>query len=160
MTDHADGLPRLEEAPNERDGVLVGAHEVRVRHASREHQPVIRRDLGIGRGGVDLEGVGLVEVLEALDLTGLEGHELRRPSRTLDSLPRLGQLHLLHAVGGEELRCACHPGCSSSLLSQGALGTFQPCPENKRCVKKPPQGVCTDPSRVGTQDGGTKPLHD
>ena len=97
------GLACSKNARTKRDGVLVRAQEVGVRDAARQHEPVVVGRVGVGHGLVDLERVGLVEVVEGLDLAVLERDQLRRPAGLLDRLPRLGQLDLLDAlVGGEE----------------------------------------------------------
>jgi hypothetical protein len=48
------------------------------------------------------EGLILVEVVEALDLALLKRDELRGPPGLLHGPPGVRQLHLLHAVGGQE----------------------------------------------------------
>ena len=102
VADRRDRLGLVEERAHERDRVLVGAQEVGVGDAAGQHQAVVARGVGRRRGVVDRERVALVEVVEALDVAGLERDQLRRAAGVLDGLPRIGQLHLLHAVGGEE----------------------------------------------------------
>src|SRR5690606_7446296 len=51
---------------------------------------------------VDPEGVGLVEVVEGLYLTGLRGEQPRGEAGVLDGLPRLDQLGSLDPLGGHE----------------------------------------------------------
>ena len=109
------GLRLLEEARTKRHRVLVGAQEVGVRDAAGQHEPVVVGRVGVRDGLVDRERVGLVEVVEGLHLAVLGRDQLRRAARLLDGLPRLGQLHLLDAFGGEE----------RDLL---ALSVHQPCP--------------------------------
>jgi hypothetical protein len=46
--------------------------------------------------------VGVVEVVEALDLTVVEADELGLRAGLLERLARLDELHLLDAVGGED----------------------------------------------------------
>jgi hypothetical protein len=41
-------------------------------------------------------------VVEGLDLTGVGGEKLRGPTRVLYGVPRLEQLNLLCALGGDE----------------------------------------------------------
>ena len=96
------GFCLLEERLDKPDRVLVRAQEVRVRHAAREHEPVVVGRVGVGDRLVDGERVGLVEMVERLDLTVLDRDQLGLAARLLDGLPRLGQLHLLDAFGGEE----------------------------------------------------------
>ena len=102
VADRRHRLGLVEERAHERDGVRVGAQEVGVGDAARQHEPVVARGVGLLDGVVDRERVALVEVVEALDVAGLERDQLRRAAGLLDGLPRLGQLHLLDAVGGEE----------------------------------------------------------
>ena len=102
MADRADRLAGLEERPHERDRVVVGPQEVRIGHAARENQPVVIGRVGVLHPTVDLELVGLVEVLESLDLALIEGDEVCLGALVLHGLPRLGQLDLLHAVGSQE----------------------------------------------------------
>ena len=102
VADHADRLGLLEERLDEAHGVLVHAQEVGVGDAARQHQPVVVGRVGVGDGLVDRERVGLVEVVEGLDLAVLDRDQLGLPAGLLDGLPRLGQLHLLDALGGEE----------------------------------------------------------
>ena len=77
-------------------------HRVRVADAARDHERVVVVDARVLDGAVDLERVGLVVVVEALDLALLERDQLRRAAGLLDRLPRLRQLDLLDHVGGEE----------------------------------------------------------
>jgi hypothetical protein len=98
----ADGCDRLaggEEAADEVDGVLVQAQRVRVRHPAGQDQPGVVVDVGGVEGGVHLERVGLVEVVEGLDLAGLGRDQPGRAACLLDGLPRLGELDLLDALG-------------------------------------------------------------
>jgi hypothetical protein len=44
----------------------------------------------------------VVEVIEGLDLAGLDGEKLRLPAGFLDGLPGLGQLDLLDSVSREK----------------------------------------------------------
>ena len=85
VADHADRLGLLEERAHEADGVLVGAQEVGVRDAARAARARrSRRRRRLGDGLVDRERVGLVEVVERLDLAVLERDQLaacRRPAR-------------------------------------------------------------------------------
>ena len=68
----ATGFPLLDERAHEADRVLVGAQEVRVCHAARQHEAVVGIGVGLRHRPVDAERVALVEVVEALDLAGLE----------------------------------------------------------------------------------------
>ena len=102
VADHGDRLARLGEALHEGDGIVVGAERVGVGYAAGQHQPV-----EVGRGDladdiVHRERVRLVEVVEALHLTGVDRHELRRAAGLLHRLPGFGELDLLHTLGGEE----------------------------------------------------------
>src|SRR5215208_3552270 len=102
VADHTDRLARLEEATHETHGVLVHPQEVGVGYASRQHQPVVGGGADLGYYPVHREPVSLVEVVERLDLTRVRGDQLRRPAGIPHSIPRLGQLDLLHALGGDQ----------------------------------------------------------
>jgi hypothetical protein len=79
VADDRHRLGLLEERAHERDRVLVGAEEVGVGDAARQHQPVVVGRVGLGGRLVDRERVGLVEVVEGLPT---------RPARFTP--PRLG----------------------------------------------------------------------
>jgi hypothetical protein len=102
MADGAHRLALLEEGAHEAHGVGVGPQDVRVDDATRKDEPVVVRRVGVLHGNVHREGVGLVVMVEPLDLARLERDEVGVAARFLDRLPGLGQLHLLHAVGREE----------------------------------------------------------
>jgi hypothetical protein len=102
VADHADRLGLLEERAREGDGAFVHAQEVGVRDPTRQHQAGVVRGVGLVHGVVDGEGVGLVEVVEGLDLARLGRDQLGAAARLLDRLPGLGELHLLDALGGDE----------------------------------------------------------
>jgi hypothetical protein len=102
VADRRDRLAGLEERPHEGDRVLVVAQEVGVGDTAREHQAVVVAGGGLGHGLVDREGVTLVEVVEALDLAGLEGDQMRRAAGLLDRLAWLGIFDLLDPVGRQE----------------------------------------------------------
>src|SRR5262249_13378437 len=102
VADDADRLPRLEEAPHEGDGVLVGAHLVRVADAPGDHEPVVIVRAGLLDRAVDLERVRLVVVVEGLDLPFTERDELRLRALLLDGVPRLGELDLFDHVGRQK----------------------------------------------------------
>ena len=55
---------------------------------------------------VDRERIGLVEVVEGLHLAVVGREQLGRGAGLLDRLPRLGELHLLDALRGDEERDA------------------------------------------------------
>jgi hypothetical protein len=99
---HTHRLARIEEAMSETHGVLVHPQEVGVGDASRQYQPVVVGDADIGDDPVHRERVRLVEVVERLDLTRVRGDQLRRPAGVPYRLPRLGQLDLLHTLGGNQ----------------------------------------------------------
>ena len=119
VADRGDRLALLEEAADEGDGVLVHAQEVGVGDAARQHEAVVVGRVGVGDRAVDRERVGLVEVVEGLDLARLGGEQLGLAALALDRLPRLGQLDLLDALGGDEerdplaLKLVGHGGSSS-----------------------------------------------
>jgi hypothetical protein len=102
VADNGHRLALLEEPRDEPDGVLVGAQGVRVGHATGEHERVVLARVRFRDLTVDAERVGLVQMVEALNLSRLERDELGLPARFLDRLPRLGQLDLLYPVGREE----------------------------------------------------------
>ena len=96
------GLPLLEERGHEAHRVPVRPQDVRVDHAARQDEPVVLRRVGVLHGRVDRERVGLVVVVEPLDLAALERDQLRGAAGLLDGLPGLSQLDLLDPVRGEE----------------------------------------------------------
>ena len=96
------GFACSKNASHEAHRVLVRAQEVRVRDAAGQHEAVVVGRVGVRDRLVDPERVGLVEVVEGLDLAVFDRDQLGLAARLLDRLPRLGQLHLLHALGGEE----------------------------------------------------------
>jgi hypothetical protein len=102
VADHADRLGLLEEVTHELDGVGVGAQEVGVGDAAREHEPVVVGGVRVGDRPVDGERIGLVEVVEGLDVVIGDRDQLRRSARLLDRLPRLGELDLLDPLGRQE----------------------------------------------------------
>jgi len=102
VADRRDRLVRLGEAGREAHRALVGAQEVAVRDAARDQQAVVVAGADLVERAVDLVAVGVVEVVEALDLPRLEAHELGRRARVLERLARLGELHLLDAVRRED----------------------------------------------------------
>lgn len=89
MADGRHRIARVEQLADEADGVLVQPKRVGVPDAAREDEPVVVVGAGVLDGAVDAERVGLVVVVEALDLALLERDELRRPAGRLDRLPRL-----------------------------------------------------------------------
>ena len=72
VADHGSRLVRLEERAHEAHRVVVRAQEVRVRNAARQNQAVVVALAGLLDRLVHLERVGLVQVLEALDLAAVE----------------------------------------------------------------------------------------
>src|SRR5829696_8385104 len=72
VADRGHRLLRLEEGAHEPNGVVVGAQEVGAGHAAGKHEGVVVGLAGVGDLLVDLKGVGLVEVLERLDLAAVE----------------------------------------------------------------------------------------
>ena len=107
VADRRDRLAGLEERPRELDRLGDGPQDVGVGDAAGQNEGVVVVGVGVVDGRVDVEGVGLVEVVERLD---------RRPPRgaiscglsagLLDRLPRLGQLNLLDALVGDQERDA------------------------------------------------------
>ena len=102
MADHCDRLALFEELADEVHGVLIRAQRVGVADPAGLHEAVVVRCVHFLDRLVDLEGVGLVVVVEALDLAGLQRHELRLSAGFLHGLPRLRQLDLFDHVGREE----------------------------------------------------------
>jgi hypothetical protein len=102
VADGRDRLAAVEERADEPDGVGIAAHEVRVGHPARDHQPVVVVGAGLRHGHVDRERVALVEVVEALDLPGLQRHQVHLRAGLFDRLAWFGVFDLLDAVGGEE----------------------------------------------------------
>ena len=89
-------------SPEKGHRVLVEAHRVRIADPARDHECVVLLRADIGDLAVDVEGVGLVVVVEALDLALLERDELRLATGLFDRLPRLGELDLLDHVRREK----------------------------------------------------------
>jgi hypothetical protein len=87
---------------HERDGVLVGAQRVGVRDPARQHERVEVLGGDVGDGLVDLLGVGLVEVVEHLDLARPGTDEDGLVAGVREGLPRLGELDLLDPLMGDE----------------------------------------------------------
>ena len=91
------------------DGVLVGAQEVRVGDAARAARA--RRSRRPSASATVLSTVNVSPLsrwLKAWTSPSSTRDQLRRAAGLLDRLPRLGQLHLLDALGGEERdRLAC-----------------------------------------------------
>jgi hypothetical protein len=104
VADDADRLGLLEERAHEADRALVHAQEVGVGHAAGEHEPRVVGGVALVHRVIDRERVGLVEVVEGLDLARVGRDQLGRATRVLDRLPGLGQLDLLDALGGDEER--------------------------------------------------------
>ena len=77
----ATGLPESTNALMKATGVGVGAQGVGVGDAAGEDEGVVVVDGGVGDGRVDRAGLGLVEVVEELDLAGLAGTAARRCGR-------------------------------------------------------------------------------
>src|SRR4051812_19646089 len=128
VADRRDRLVGLGEGGRELDGVLVGPQEVAVRDAARDEQAVVVVDAHVGDRLVDRELVAVVEVVEGLDLAGVEADELGARAGLLERLARLGQLDLLDAVGGEDrdllavqlAHVGSFPfGCSSAWATDG-----------------------------------------
>jgi hypothetical protein len=119
VADRGHRLAGLEEGAHERDRGGVGAQRVGVGDPAGQHQAVVVVGAGLRDGLVDREGVALVEVVEALDVVGLERQQVGGGTGLLDRLAGLGVFDLLNAVGGQErdrlaLQLACH--VLSSLL--------------------------------------------
>src|SRR4051812_8030288 len=102
VADRGDRLVRRGERGREPDGVLVGAQEVAVGHAAGDQQAVVVVGADVRDLAVDLELLGVVQVVEALDLALFEADELGRRAGLLERLAGLDELHLLDAVGGED----------------------------------------------------------
>src|SRR5919109_1707026 len=105
------------------------------------HERVVVTGLRFLDSAVDLERVGLVVVVETLDLALLERDELDLGALFLDGLPRLGQFDLLDHVGGEErhalaLQLVRHR--EPLLLGLGLTARAEALPRRTRCG-----AVCT-----------------
>ena len=101
VADGGHDLSVTEERLGEGDRVGVGAQRIGVGHAAGQDQRVVGPRIGVGDLAIGGEHVGLVEVVEALDL-GRRRHQVHGRAGVLDRVPRLGQLNLLHPFGGEE----------------------------------------------------------
>jgi hypothetical protein len=129
VADGRDRLAGVEERAHEPDRVRVHAHGVGVGDPAGDHQRVVVLNAGVRDGHVDRERVGLVQVVEALDLARLEGHQLDLGAGLLDRLAGLGVLDLLDTIGGKErdllpLQLAGHVshsscGCDDFLPTSG-----------------------------------------
>ncbi len=116
VADRGDGLARVDERLDEGHRLLVHPQGVGVGDAAGEDQGVVVVDRGVGDGGVDRAGLGLVEVVEELDLAGLRGQQLRRVAGAGHGVPRVGELDCLDALGcGQECDALGH----ASTLSRG-----------------------------------------
>jgi hypothetical protein len=102
VADRGHRLAGLEERPHEPDGVGVGAQHVGVGDPAGQHQAVVVVGAGVGDGLVNREGVALVEVVEALDLTRVQRHQVGGGAGLLDRLAWFGIFDLLDAVSGEK----------------------------------------------------------
>src|SRR3954454_22125125 len=102
VADRGDRLVRLREVGGELDRALVGTQEVAVRNAAGDQQAVVVVGADIVERLVDRELVGVVEVVEALDLAALEADEVSLRTGVLERLARLDELDLLDAVGCED----------------------------------------------------------
>ena len=71
---------------------------VRVGDAARQHEAVVVVRIRLLHRLVDGEGVGLVQVIEGLDLSALRGDQLWLAAGLLYVLPGSGELDLLHAL--------------------------------------------------------------
>jgi hypothetical protein len=101
----ADGSHRLlaeHELPDELHRALIHAQPVRVRHAPGQQQRVVLARPRIAQHTVHRDARPLVVVIHRLDGTVLRRDEVRRRTRRIERLPRLLQLHLLHAVGRQD----------------------------------------------------------
>src|SRR3954447_5006982 len=126
VADRRHRLALLEERLRERDGILVGAQEVRVGDAARQNERVVLVGLGVGDLAVDVERVALVEVVEALDLAALERDQLGLAALGLDRLPRLGELNLLDALVRHEERDPLDIELAGHLRSPFGFGSSLP----------------------------------
>ena len=105
VADRRDRLGLLEERADEGDRVLVHAQEVGVGDAAREHEPVVVGRRRPPRPSCRPSNVSpLSRWLNAW--ISPESVEISSgvPPALLDRLPRLGQLHLLHALGRDQER--------------------------------------------------------
>src|SRR3546814_6098973 len=71
-------------------------------HAAGQDDAVELIDLDLTGGAVDLEAVSRLQVVERLCGAAVRGHEEGLPARRFHGLPRLGELHLLDALVGDE----------------------------------------------------------
>jgi hypothetical protein len=95
-------LPEAKNFADEGDGVVVGAEIVGVGDPARQDERVVVTDVGVADGAVGREGLGLVEVVEGLDLAGFGGEQVGFGAGCLDSPQRLGQLDFLDPFVGHQ----------------------------------------------------------
>ena len=114
MADRRDRLAGGEEVRDQAYRLGVGAQVVGVGDTAGEHEPVVVVDRRVGDGPVDGDRVGVVEMVERLDVARLGGQDLGLPTGRLDRLARLGQLDGLDPLVGHEkgdlesCQVACH----------------------------------------------------
>ncbi len=101
MADRRHRLARIEKGANEAHRRLVAAQLVRIGHPAGEQQGVVGRGIGLRQRLVHREAIAGRQMVETLDLAGLERHHMHGGPGVLQGLHRFDQLHLLHAVGGE-----------------------------------------------------------
>src|SRR3954451_20674097 len=164
VADRRDRLLGLREGGREVHGVLVGAQKVAVRDAAGNQQAVVVVRAGVRDLLVDRQLVAVVEVVEGLDLAGVEAEELGARAGLLERLARLGQLDLLDAVGGEDrdllavqlAHVGSFPfGCSglgyrrAGGAKRARLARVRPVPAGARAGRSAGLQNRTDPRRSG-----------
>src|SRR6266508_2395917 len=102
VADCADRLALFEEVAHEVDGVLVLAQVVGIADTAGEDEAVIVARVGLLGRLVHLERVGLVVVVEPLNLAFLDRDQFELRAGLLERLPRLGELDLLDHVRREK----------------------------------------------------------
>ncbi len=104
MANGPNRLSLLEERPHEADSVLVHPELVGVRNPAGQNEAVVIGGISLRDNFVYRERVGLVQVVERLDLASLGRQELELGPGPFERLPGLGQLDLLDAFRGGQKR--------------------------------------------------------
>ena len=102
MTDGRDGLVRVDERPNERDGSLMHPEPVRVRNAAGKHQGVVISRSNLVQEPINREMPGRLVPLGRANLTATNRDQVQLGSRVREGCPWLGELSPLDPVGRQK----------------------------------------------------------
>src|SRR5690606_28170795 len=101
MANRPDRLAAHGERAHELDDLGNHPELIRVERAPGKEQRVECLRIRLLDLQIDVEGLAAIEVPKRLDLACLRRDEHRLRARSLERVARLGELHLLDAVGGE-----------------------------------------------------------